>query len=66
MASDLYGWKMLTVMLVLGSVALKYACGLGLTSWNSERCKICGSGLAQYLANEQMLEKWGIVKVQKG
>ena len=55
MASDLYRLKMLSVMLVLGFVVWKYSCGLKLTSWNSERCNICGSGLTQYLANARKL-----------
>ena len=55
MASDLCKWKMLSVMLVLGFVAWKYSCGLELTSWTSERCKSCGSGLTQYLANARKL-----------
>ena len=55
MASDLYKWKMLPVMLVLGFVALKYACGLELTSWNSDRLESFGSGLAQFLANARKL-----------
>ena len=49
---------MLSVMLVLGFVAWKYSCGLELTSWNSERCKSCGSGLTQYLANARKLGNW--------
>ena len=42
-------------MLVLDFVAWKYSCGLGLTSWNSERCTSCGSGLTLYLANARKL-----------
>ena len=42
---------MLPAMLIPGFVALKYACGSKLTSWNSVRCKSCGSRLASYLEN---------------
>lgn len=45
-------WTILPVMVVLGT---EYACGLEITSQNTELCKSSGSGLAHYLASGRKL-----------
>lgn len=53
-------WHMVSVMLVIVFVALKYIYGLEVSSWNPECCKSRVSGLAQYLAS---IKKRRIVEV---